>query len=52
LTLLLEHEPDRYALPSIEFSMTDERIIVSIEGRLPIIIDRERNHGRLVEDEE
>lgn len=40
LASLLEHEPEPTALPSIEFSMSESSIQISIQGQPPLVINR------------
>lgn len=52
LTSLLQHEPDRDALPSIEFSMLNRQIMISIEGWEPMEIARDLGRATLATDME
>lgn len=40
LAALLHHEPAHNALPSIEFSMSDRRITITVQGSPPLVIAR------------
>lgn len=40
LAALLYHEPEHNALPSIEFSMSERRIMITIQGSPPLVIAR------------
>jgi len=51
LTALFQYEPDRDALPSIELSMGDEQILVSIDGRTSMTIKRGADADGSVENE-
>jgi hypothetical protein len=49
LVALLEHEPDRGALPSIKFSMRSGEVDVSIDGWVPMRITRETDSAHMFE---
>jgi hypothetical protein len=49
---LISHEPDRGALPSIEFAMRERQVLITIDGWEPMKIDRAPGTDIVVEDEE